>query len=156
MSSKDPKNKKTICQNKSARFNYEIVERFEAGIALLGTEVKSLRLGKANIKDSYVKFTRGEPFLYNTHISAYPFAAYGNHEPERVRKLLLHKREIKRLMGKMNEKGFALIPTRLYFTNHLVKAEVALAKGKKLHDKREAIKRRDEKRDLERTIKRYK
>ena len=125
-------------------------------MVLTGTEVKSLRMGKANIKDGYVKIRNGEVWLYNTHISPYPYAAYGNHDPERPRKLLLNKREIKRLVGKIQEKGFAIIPTKMYFSKHVAKVEIALARGKKLHDKRETIKRKDQKRDLERAIKNYK
>jgi SsrA-binding protein len=125
-------------------------------MVLTGTEVKALRIGKANIGDSYVRIKRNEAFVYKMHIGPYPYAAFGNHEPERIRKLLLHKREIKRLIGKIQEKGYTLIPTKLYFKDHVVKVEIALAKGKKLHDKRQAIKKRDEKRDLERTMKRYK
>src|SRR4030067_3815380 len=105
---------KTLCQNKKARFEYFIEETFEAGIALQGTEVKSLRLGKAILKDSYVAINDEEAFLYNTHISPYPFGHQFNHNPERVRKLLLHKRELKRLMGKTNERGYPLIPLNIY------------------------------------------
>ena len=118
-------------------------------MVLTGTEVKALRIGKANIGDSYVRIKRNEAFVYKMHIGPYPYAAFGNHEPERIRKLLLHKREIKRLIGKIQEKGYT-------FKDHVVKVEIALAKGKKLHDKRQAIKKRDEKRDLDRTMKRYK
>ena len=123
---------------------------------LTGTEVKALRMGKANLKDSYVRISGDEAWLHKVHIGEYPHAALGNHDPERVRKVLLHRQEIKRLIGKVQEKGYTLIPTKIYFQGHLVKVEIALAKGKKLHDKREAIKRKDQKRDLERAIKRYK
>ncbi len=125
-------------------------------MVLTGTEVKSLRSGKANIKDSYVKIERDEAWLYNMHISIYPHAAFGNHDPERVRKILLHKREIKRLIGKVREKGFALVPTKVYFKEHIAKVEIALAKGKKSYDKRESIKRKDMERDLQRMVKKYK
>ena len=125
----------------------------EAGIVLTGTEVKSLRLGKANLRDSYVRIKREEAFLHNFHISQYPFAAYGNHDPERARKLLLHKQEIKRLMGKVNERGFTLVPLKIYFREGNVKVEVALAKGKKEYDKRESLKRKEENREMERARK---
>ena len=128
----------------------------EAGIVLKGTEVKSLRLGKANLRDTYVRIKKEEAFLHNFHISQYPFAAYGNHDPERVRKLLLHKQEIKRLMGKVNERGFTLVPLKIYFREGNVKVEVALAKGKKMYDKREALKRKAESREIERASKRRK
>jgi len=128
----------------------------EAGIVLKGTEVKSLRLGKANLSDSYVRVKKEEAFMYNFHISQYSFAAYGNHDPDRVRKLLLHKQEIKRLMGKVNERGFTLVPLKVYFREGKVKVELAVAKGKKLYDKREALKRKDERREMERATKRRK
>lgn len=144
---------KIICQNKQARRNYELSESFEAGIALRGTEVKSLRLGKVNLKDSYVRLEGGEAYLHGAHISPYPYAHYENHEPERERKLLLHKREIRRLIGKVQQKGFTLVPTKLYFKDSKIKVEIALAKGVKRHDKREELKRRAEARDMERAIK---
>jgi SsrA-binding protein len=124
-------------------------------MVLLGTEVKSLRLGRANLKDSYARIKKGEVFVHQIHISAYPFAFYGNHDPLRKRKLLLHKDEIKKLYGKVNEKGLSLIPLKLYFQNGKVKLTIALAKGKRKYDKRETIRRRDEKRDLERSEKGY-
>jgi SsrA-binding protein len=128
----------------------------EAGIVLKGTEVKSLRLGKANLSDSYVRVKREEAFMYNFHISQYPFTAYGNHDPDRVRKLLLHKQEIKRMIGKVNERGFTLVPLKVYFREGKVKVEVAVAKGKRLYDKREALKRKAESREMERATKRRK
>jgi len=142
-----------IAQNKKARADYELSDIIEAGIALRGTEVKSLRMGKVNLKDSHVRIEGGEAFLHGTHISPYPFAHYDNHDPERDRKLLLHKRELKRLTGKIQQKGFTVVPTRLYFKNGKVKVEIALAKGRKVHDKREELKRRAEQRDMERVIK---
>lgn len=145
-----------ICQNKKAYHDYEIVETLEAGMVLLGTEVKSLRDGRANLKDSYAKVKKGEVFLYGLHISPYSHASYNNHEPERVRKLLLHAYEIKRLLGKTQEKGFALIPLRLYFKGGRVKVQIALAQGKKSYDKRQSIKKKEEKRELDRVRKRYK
>jgi SsrA-binding protein len=146
---------KTIAVNRKARFNYFIVDQFEAGLVLKGTEVKSLRLGKANLTDAYGRILNGEVFVHQMHIGPYPFAYYENHDPLRVRKLLLHKREIKRLYAKVNEKGHSLIPLKLYFKGGKAKLTIALAKGKRKYDKREAIKRRDEQRDLDREIKRY-
>jgi SsrA-binding protein len=146
---------KTIAVNRKARFDYFIVDQFEAGLVLKGTEVKSLRLGKANLKDAYGRVIDGEVFVYQLHIGLYPFAYYGNHDPLRVRKLLLHKREIKRLYAKVNEKGHSLIPLKLYFKDGKAKLTIALAKGKRKYDKREAIKRRDEQRNFDRELKRY-
>jgi SsrA-binding protein len=141
---------KIICQNRKARHDYFILDEYEAGMVLLGTEVKSLRLGRANLKDSYAKVRGGEVFLYNMHIGAYPFAAYGNHDPLRPRKLLMHKQEIKRLVGKVKEKGQALIPLQVYFKDGKAKVALALAAGKRKYDKREAIRKREEKRELDR------
>ncbi len=142
--------KKLVTENRKARHNYFIDDHLEAGMALLGTEVKSLRLGRANLKDAYAKIKQGEVFVYQLHIGAYPFAHYGNHDPLRPRKLLLHKHEIKRLYGKVNEKGYSLIPLRIYFVNGKAKIILGLAKGKRKYDKREAIRRRDQKRELDR------
>lgn len=147
---------KIIADNRKARHEYFIEDRFEAGLALKGTEVKSLRQGRANLKDSYARIRKGEVYVHQLHISPYPFAYYDNHDPLRVRKLLLHRYEIKKLYGKMNERGYALIPLRLYFRDGKVKMELALAKGKRKYDKRESIKRRDEQRDLDRQRKEYK
>ena len=147
--------KKNIAENRKARFNYHIEDVYEAGLVLKGTEVKSLRLGRANIKDAYAKIKNGEVFVYQMHISPYTFAYYDNHDPLRPRKLLLHKREIKRLYGKANEQGASLIPLRLYFKNGKVKISLALARGKRKYDKRESIRRRDEQRVLERARKKY-
>ena len=141
---------KLICQNKKARHNYSIEDSYEAGIALVGTEVKSLREGRANLGDSYGKIKNGEIFLVDAHISPYSFGNRFNHDPLRTRKLLLHKKEIRRLIGKVQEKGFTLIPLRLYFSNGKAKVELGLAKGKKLLDKREALKRKTMERDMER------
>ena len=143
-------NIKIVCQNRKARHDYFILDEYEAGMVLLGTEVKSLRLGRANIKDSHAKMRRGEVFLHNMHIGIYPFAAAGNHDPERPRKLLLHKQEIKRLTGKIVEKGHTLVPLQVYFKDGKAKVLLALAKGKRKYDKREAIKKREEKRELDR------
>lgn len=139
-----------VCQNKKAYHDYEIIEKLEAGIVLLGTEVKSLREGRANLKDSYAKITRGEVFLYGLHISPYSHASYDNHDPERVRKLLLHNTEIKRLVGKTQERGFSLIPLKIYFNHGRAKVELGLARGKKLYDKRESLKRKEETREMDR------
>jgi SsrA-binding protein len=147
---------KIIAENRKARHEYFIEDQYEAGISLKGTEVKSLRQGRANLKDAYARIKKGEVYVYQMHISPYPFAYYDNHEPLRPRKLLLHKYEIKKLYGKVNERGYALIPLRLYFRAGKVKLLLALAKGKRKHDKRETIRRRDEQRDLDRQRKEYK
>ena len=141
---------KIICQNRKARHDYFILDEYEAGMVLLGTEVKSLRLGRANMRDSYAKVRGGEVFLYNMHIGSYPFAAYGNHDPLRTRKLLLHKPEIKRLLGKVKEKGQTLIPLQIYFREGKAQVTLAIAKGKRQYDKRDAIRKREEKRELDR------
>ncbi len=151
----EQKHIKIIAENRKARYNYHIDEEFEAGMCLKGTEVKSLRQGRANLKDSYARIKNGEVFVHQMHISPYPFAYYDNHDPLRPRKLLLHKREIKRLYGKVNEKGLTLIPLRMYFKNGKAKISIALARGKRKYDKREAIRRRDEQREMERTRKQY-
>lgn len=132
-----------IHENREARFHYEILETLEAGLALTGSEVKSLRAKNVRLKDSFVAFVRDEAFLQNAHISPYKFGAYANHEPERMRKLLLHRNEIDRLFGAMREKGLTCIPLKLYFKSGRVKVLIGVAKGKKLHDKRETIKKRD-------------
>ncbi len=141
---------KLICQNKKAWHDYFIEDRYEAGISLLGSEVKSLRMGKVSLGDSYAKIKNGEIFLVDAHISPYPYANQFNHDPLRPRKLLLHKREIRRLTGKVQEKGFTLIPLRLYFSDGKVKVELGLAKGKKQYDKREVLKRKAIEREMER------
>ncbi len=143
-------NIKIISQNKKAFHDYEITERFEAGMVLLGTEVKSLREGRANLKDSYARVKRNEVFIYGLHISPYTHATYDNHDPERVRKLLLHSSEIRKLLGKTQERGFSLIPLKIYFKDGRAKIEIALARGKKEYDKRESIKRKEENRELDR------
>ena len=141
---------KIVTASRKARFDYHIENEYEAGLVLLGTEVKSLRQGRVNLKDSYAQVKKGEVFVYQLHIGAYPFAYYGNHDPLRPRKLLLNKYEIKRLYGKINEKGYSLVPLKIYFKNGKAKMTLGLAKGKRKHDKREAIKRRDEQRELDR------
>ncbi len=146
----EKKHKKLVAENRKARHDYIIEDTFEAGLVLVGTEVKSLRMGKANLKDSYARIKNGEVFVYQMHIGMYPFAYYNNHEPLRARKLLLHNYEIKKLYGKVNEKGYSLVPLKLYFKDGKVKLNLALARGKKSHDKRETIRRRDQKRELDR------
>jgi SsrA-binding protein len=141
---------KLIAENRKARHDYIIVDQYEAGLVLTGTEVQSLRLGRANLKDSYAKVKDGEVWLYQMHISPYPFAYYDNHDPLRVRKLLLHKREILRLYAKANEQGHTLVPLKLYFKAGKAKITLALAKGKREFDKREALRERDRKREVER------
>lgn len=134
---------KVISDNRRARHDYFIEDTMEAGIVLQGTEVKSLRLGKVNLRDSFARVQNGEVFLYGMHISPYEQGNRFNHDPIRPRKLLLHKREIRRLIGKTKEDGYTLVPTRLYFTRGKCKVELALAKGKKLYDKRDAAAKRD-------------
>ena len=146
---------KLIARNKKARFNYDLGDRYEAGMALTGSEVKSLRLGKANLTDSYARLKNGEVWLLSCHISPYPFASYDNHEPERPRKLLLHRREINKLSGKIQEQGMSLIPLSIYFKRGRAKVELALAKGKKTHDKRQTIKKRDQQLEIARALRRY-
>ena len=146
-------NVKIVTENRKARHNYHLDEQFEAGMVLKGTEVKSLRMGRANLKDAYAKVVNGEVFLYQMHISPCPFSHYDNHDPLRPRKLLLHAHEIKRLYGKVNEKGYALVPLRVYFKRGKVKVVIALARGKRSYDKRDAIRQRDEKREIDRARK---
>lgn len=145
---------KIVAVNKKAQHDFFIEDTLEAGIVLKGTEVKSLRQGRANLKDAYGRIKNGEVYLHQMNISVYPFSYYDNHEPERLRKLLLHKQEIKRLYGKINEKGFSLIPLKVYFKAGKVKVLLGLARGKRKFDKREEIKQRDAKRDLDREIRR--
>ncbi|MGE5606622.1 MAG: SsrA-binding protein SmpB [Bacteroidota bacterium] len=146
--------RKNIAQNRKARHDYFIEETFETGITLTGTEVKSLRLGKGNLQDSYAQITNNEVFLHNCHISPYDFGNRFNHDPLRTRKLLMHKAEIRRLFAKTREKGLTLVPLQMYFNEKgRVKVELALAKGKKLYDKREDIAERDAKRNIDKAIK---
>lgn len=140
----------SIARNKRARFDYHLLETFEAGIVLSGTEVKSLRNGKANITDAYGIVRDGEIFLLNAHISPYEKGGYVNHEPTRSRKLLLHRREIRRLIGSVERQGLTLVPLELYFKDGKAKVALALAKGKKLHDKRDTEKQRDAEREMAR------
>jgi SsrA-binding protein len=144
---------KTVSTNRKAYHDFHIEETFETGLVLSGTEVKSLREGKASLKDSYAKIKNGELFLVNAHISPYSAGNIWNHEPKRDRKLLMHKREIHKLLGKVKEKGFTLVPLSIYFSQrNKAKIELALAKGKATYDKREAIKRKDERRINEREL----
>lgn len=144
---------KIICQNRKAYHDYSIEETLEAGIQLLGTEVKSLRDGRANLSDSYVIIKDSEIFLFNCHISPYSHGNIMNHDPLRTRKLLLHKKEIGRLLGKVQQKGYTLMPLKIYFKGSYIKVEIGLAKGKKVYEKREAIKEREAKRTIERAMK---
>lgn len=151
----DPQNIKVICSNKKAHFNYFIENVFEAGIVLVGSEVKSLRLGKGNIEDAHASASGNELFLYNMHIAEYEKSNRFNHSTKRPRKLLLNRREINKILGKIQQKGYSLVVLKAYFNNkNIVKLELALAKGKKLHDKREALKEKDWKREQERVMKR--
>jgi SsrA-binding protein len=142
-----------VATNRQARFRYELLDKWEAGIVLQGSEVKSLRDGKANLKDSYALVRDGELWLIGTHIAPYAPAASEGHDPERPRKLLLHRKEIERLIGKTAERGLTLVPTRIYFSGSNAKVEIALAKGKELRDKREAIREREQRREIERALK---
>jgi len=144
---------KIVCVNRQARHNYFIDEIYEAGLVLLGSEVKSLRDGKANLVDSYAQIRHGEAFLINAHISPYAGANQFNHEPTRIRKLLLHGREIERLTGKTKERELTLIPLKLYFKGDRAKIELGLARGKKLYDKRETLRRKVAEREVERSLK---
>ncbi|MDA8079168.1 MAG: SsrA-binding protein SmpB [Nitrospiraceae bacterium] len=144
---------KIVAQNRKAFHDYSIEETVEAGIVLMGTEVKSLRDGKANLKDSYVIIKESEAYLFNCHISPYSHGNIMNHDPLRTRKLLLHGREIVRLQARMAQKGYSLIPLKLYFKDSRVKVEIGLAKGKKMYEKRESIKKREADREIERAMK---
>jgi SsrA-binding protein len=144
---------KLICTNKKARRDYAIDEIYEAGMVLMGTEVKALRQGKAHLKDSYARIKDDEIFLVDTHISPYSHGNQLNHEPDRTRKLLMHKREIRKLYGKTRERGFTLVPLRIYFKSGKAKVEIGLGKGKKLYDKREDLKRKAVEREVERSFK---
>jgi len=148
---------KVITKNKKAFFDYHIEETIEAGLVLTGNEIKSIRLGRVNLKDSFARIMGGELFLLNVHISPYEMAdGFAPPDPERRRKLLVHRREIKRLIGKTKIKGFTLVPTKLYFKRGKVKVEVALARGKTHYDKRDSIKRKESDREMERAMKRSK
>lgn len=143
---------KIFARNRKARHDYHIDETYEAGIALQGTEVKSIRAGRVNLKDSYARVDKGELFLYNMHISPYEQGNIFNHDPLRTRKLLMHKMEIKRFIGLIKEKGYTLIPLKLYLRNGKVKVELGLARGKKLYDKRKTLQEKTAKREIERAF----
>jgi SsrA-binding protein len=143
---------KNLAQNRKAYHDYFIEETFEAGIVLTGTEIKSVRKGTANLRDAYARVENGEVWLHNMHISPYEQGNRFNHEPLRTRKLLLHRSEIRKMIGSVKEQGLTLIPTRLYLRNGFCKIELGLAKGKKLHDKREATKKRDANREIEKAL----
>ncbi|MGK7945360.1 MAG: SsrA-binding protein SmpB [Microcystaceae cyanobacterium] len=147
---------KLIADNRQARFLYEILETYEAGIQLVGTEVKSIREGRINLKDGYALVRNGEIWLCNVHISPYQASGeYFNHDPRRDRKLLLHRQEINKLIGKIEQKGLTLVPLKFYFKNSRVKVALGLGKGKKVHDKRETVKRRQDEREMARALKRF-
>lgn len=154
--SKDEGGYKIVSDNRQARFLYEILETYQAGIELKGTEVKSIRAGKVNLRDGYALIRNGEAWLINVHISPHATTGeYFNHEPRRTRKLLLHKQEIRKLIGKVEQQGLTLVPLKMYLRKGIVKVDIALGRGKKLHDKREDMKRRDDKREMQRAIKQY-
>jgi len=145
---------KLIADNRKARHNYTLLDTFEAGVVLLGTEVKAIREGRVNLRDSYARVEQGEVFLLNVHISPYSHRGYADHEPLRRRKLLLQKREIRKLIGKTVERGLTLVPVRMYFKRGLVKVALSLAKGKRVHDKRETLRQREADREARAAIKR--
>ncbi len=146
-------NIKLIANNKKAYFDFFIEDKYEAGIALHGTEVKSLRMGKCSLKESFIRVENGEMFIYNMHISPYEKGNIFNKDPLRVRKLLLHKYEINKLAGQVVQKGYTLVPLQIYFKGSLVKLEIGLARGKKLYDKRDEIAQKDQRRDAEKDFK---
>ena len=141
-----------VATNRQASYRYHLLERWECGIVLQGSEVKSLREGQVQLKDAYAGLRDGEVWLYNMHVSPYAPAARENHDPERPRKLLMHRREIERLIGKTQEKGLTLVPTRVYFSGRNAKVELALARGKDVRDKREDLRRKDQRREIERAL----
>ena len=144
---------KLIANNKKARHDYFIEDTYEAGIELVGTEVKSLRAGRCSLKESFIRIEKGEVFVYNMHISPYEKGNIFNKDPMRVRKLLLHRREINKLLGKSAEKGYTVVPLQIYFKGSLVKMQIALAKGKKLYDKRQDMAKKDQRREAEKEFK---
>jgi SsrA-binding protein len=141
-----------VATNRQAAFRYQLLDRLECGVALTGTEVKSVREGRVQLKDGYAAVQDGELWLHNVHIAPYAPAARANHEPERPRKLLAHRREIERLTGKTQERGFTLVPTRIYFLGSRAKVEIALARGKDVRDKRESIREREQRREMQRAL----
>ncbi len=147
---------KTVATNRKAYYRYHLGDSVEAGIVLTGTEIKSIRAGRVNLGDAYIKPEAGELWLVNAHIARYEAGSYLSHEPTRPRKLLLHRKQINNLISRVSEQGLTLVPLKLYIKDGLAKVEIALAKGKKLHDKRESITRREVEREIERTLKRQK
>lgn len=143
---------KVVAQNKKARHDYHIEETYEAGLVLTGTEIKSIRSGKANLKDSFARIQNGEIYLHNMHVSPYEQGNRYNHDPLRTRKLLLNRKEISKLLGVTKEQGYSLVPLRIYLKNGFAKLELALAKGKKLYDKRETLKKKDAEREVQRAF----
>lgn len=146
-------NVKLVANNKKAYHEYFIEEKYEAGVALHGTEVKSIRMGKCSIKESFIRIENGEVFIYGMHISPYEKGNIFNKDPMRIKKLLMHRSEIQKIQGKIAEKGFTLVPLRVYLKNSLVKVEIGVAKGKKLYDKRQDIAKKDQRREAERDFK---
>ena len=143
---------KNIATNRKARHDYHIDDTYEAGLVLTGTEIKSIRAGRVNLRDSYATLKEGELWLLNTHIAPYDQGSHTNHEPRRPRKLLMHRREINRIAGKLQEKGFTLVPLRLYLKNNLAKVELGLARGKKQYDKRAALREKETRREIDRAV----
>jgi len=153
MKSEREQAQKSVAENRKAFHDFHILETFEAGMVLLGTEVKAIREGRVNLRDSFARLEDGEVWIYNVHINAYSHRGYADHEPTRRRKLLLHRQEIRKLIGRTVEKGMTLVPTRMYFKNGHVKIGLGLAKGKLAHDKRETIKRREADRETRAAVK---
>jgi SsrA-binding protein len=146
---------KIIATNRKARHDYHIDDTFEAGMALTGTEIKSIRAGRVSLRDSFAVVKEGELWLMNAHIAPYDPGTYANHEPRRPRKLLMHRREINRITGQLQEKGFTLVPLRLYLKNNLAKVELGLARGKKQYDKRAALRQKETRREIDRAVARH-
>jgi SsrA-binding protein len=146
---------KTVATNRKARHDFHIDDTFEAGMVLTGTEIKSIRAGRVNLRDSYATLKEGELWLLNAHIAPYDQGTFTNHEPRRPRKLLMHRREINRIAGKLQEKGFTLVPLRLYLKNNLAKVELGLARGKKQYDKRAALRQKETRREIDRAVARH-
>ncbi len=150
-----PSSERVVARAKDLYFRWEVLETFEAGMELMGSEVKSIRDGRVNLKDSYCRFTGHELYIVGLHISPYSHGTHVNHEPERPRKLLLHKRQLVKLQSKVQERGLTIVPSRLYFREGKAKLEIVLARGKKQHDRREEIKRKDQEREMQREIRKY-
>lgn len=155
MSSDESGRVKVVTTNRNARRNYEVLDTYEAGLVLLGSEVKSVRAGQMELKDSYGDIRKGEAYLVNAHIAPYDYAHEGGHDPERMRKLLLHRRQIDRLSGALAEKGLTLVPLRVYFKDGKAKVELGLAKGKRTVDKRRSLRDREHQREMERATRRH-